>query len=311
MNTVAWKSVEKCLKHVDSADILVVFDCCHAGALNKDHRAPYRFEFLGACDDGEITPKPGKTSFTSAMTWALKDLIKEQPGFHSVDLMKRIKEYEGLTCAPVLFPRYQQQTAVPVWIEPMSTVEGPETERSRTKQIDDDEANTTADWFDLRFHFNRTQKEKDIVQFVQNFNPLATDLGLLRITVQDRSLDPMHVKLQASSWLNRVRERLSSPLSQRPNLSELSYIDTHSQPVVDAATGTEGETGSQVASALQYPSPRLLTPLSGKEDLHPKDATEKHTSRRRLSVSSPLEAQISEVQTPPRPIKNLRKRKRS
>lgn len=298
---MAWTSVEECLKHVDSADILVVFDCCHAGALSADHRTPFRFEFLGACNNGEITPKPGKNSFTSAMIWALRDLLKEQPGFHSVELQEKIKDYEGLKCDPVLFPRFQQQSAVPVWIEPMASLEEPQIKRSRTKQ-NDDAADATADWFDLRFHFKRGQEDKDVEQLVQSLKPHAQTLGLLRITAQDRALDPIRVKPHARSWLNRTR----SPSSVRPPSNILSEPDIRLQTPVHSVVQVEGGEAvySSVAPQLLSPNSLMLEPR--REEPHSEDES-KHPAIRRHSVSNPVGTRPGRLQKVPVPTKVLSK----
>ncbi|KAL9621322.1 MAG: hypothetical protein Q9160_004213 [Pyrenula sp. 1 TL-2023] len=302
MNTVAWTSVEKCLKDVDAADILVVFDCCHAGALNADHRTPYRFEFLGACNNGEVTPKPGKNSFTSAMIWALKDLLKTQPGFGSIDLSRKIKDYDGLKCNPVLFPRFQQQSAVPVWIEPMSTLEEPQAKRFRPEQNEDVAANATIDWFDLRFHFERGQEDRDIEHFVQSFKSQATTLGLLRIMVQDRAPDPTRVKPHAHSWFNKT----FSPSRIKPHFGETSKPDELQQARIDLSTETEGPDAAHFPPATQFLSPDIITPGLGSEDLHSEHGVRRPATRRH-SASNPVGTRTGRVQKASGPTKALQK----
>lgn len=83
-------------------DVLVIFDCCHAGVLAKGTRSvsDRSFEFLAACGSNEVTAMPGDTSFTSALIWSLK-LLAKKPSFTTHQLLRKINED-----APG-FPRHQ------------------------------------------------------------------------------------------------------------------------------------------------------------------------------------------------------------
>ena len=52
------------------------------------------FEYLAATKAGELTHVPGNSSFTSALCYALKKLLKEKKRFTTVDLGREIQNYE-------------------------------------------------------------------------------------------------------------------------------------------------------------------------------------------------------------------------
>lgn len=107
--SIEWHEVERTLV-ATSSDVLVIFDCCHAGLLcrsaqegleNKDRI----FQCLGACESEQRTRSSGKQSFTTAMIWALKELAKESSS-STTKLVKKIEAHEGFPHndqRPVLF----------------------------------------------------------------------------------------------------------------------------------------------------------------------------------------------------------------
>jgi hypothetical protein len=100
----AWHDVEHIIRDAEG-DALLIFDCCYAGNLTlRDVRAsrPTRsFEYIAACGSTDETNFPGPKSFTSAMIWALEDLVKGQKRFSTLELQTKI-----MTEAPE-FPRKQ------------------------------------------------------------------------------------------------------------------------------------------------------------------------------------------------------------
>jgi hypothetical protein len=101
-----WEASEKTLHHA-KGDVLVIFDCCDAGALAQLRSSSRAFEYIGACQGGSYTWPPGKHSFTSAMTWALKELSSKEH-FTTDLLVAKIREHEWFPPSqkPILFPRY-------------------------------------------------------------------------------------------------------------------------------------------------------------------------------------------------------------
>ncbi|KAL2064192.1 hypothetical protein VTL71DRAFT_4686 [Oculimacula yallundae] len=93
LHEIVWDSAEHIIRATLS-DVLVIFDCCHAGQLEKNTRSGYRrraFEFLAATSAKSTTRKPGPNSFTTALIWALKALSEgENKSFSTQELLTNI-----------------------------------------------------------------------------------------------------------------------------------------------------------------------------------------------------------------------------
>jgi hypothetical protein len=92
LHEIVWDSAEHNIRSTKS-DVLVIFDCCHAGALEKNIRSPFNrraFEYLAATSAKSTTRKPGPQSFTTALLWALKDLVAKNKIFTTQELLTRI-----------------------------------------------------------------------------------------------------------------------------------------------------------------------------------------------------------------------------
>jgi hypothetical protein len=108
-NSFEWHEVERTLTRTAS-DVLVVFDCCFAGLLCKSAQEGLSsnariFQFLGACESEQQTKSSGDSSFTAAITWALRRLAGES-SFPVTKLVKEIESHETFPHdrqRPVLF----------------------------------------------------------------------------------------------------------------------------------------------------------------------------------------------------------------
>ncbi|KAK7991005.1 homeobox domain-containing protein [Apiospora arundinis] len=87
---IIWESVENNINDT-RADVLVIFDCCHAGQLGNvrgnNHRA---FEYLAATSAYSTTRSPGRKSFTRALIWSLDHLLEKQTRFTLGELVRTI-----------------------------------------------------------------------------------------------------------------------------------------------------------------------------------------------------------------------------
>jgi len=103
--SVEWHEVERTLVSI-SSDVLVIFDCCQAGLLCRSAQDGLVtegrvFQYLGACESEQQTKSSGRHSFTSAVIWALKELVDES-SFPVTRLVKKIEEHTD-------FPNDQQR----------------------------------------------------------------------------------------------------------------------------------------------------------------------------------------------------------
>ena len=82
------------------------------------------FEFLAATEEMGLTKVPGPDSFTSALIWALKSLVKEKENgrFTTVELRNKIKADAPdfpKDQNPVLVPRLKQTSTVRIMLHPL------------------------------------------------------------------------------------------------------------------------------------------------------------------------------------------------
>ena len=91
-----WNKAENILAD-SSADVLAIFDCCHAGSvasassLLRQSSNERCCEFLAACGRAEWTSGPGPNSFTCALIWALKELKDKGPST-TLELCRKISQ---------------------------------------------------------------------------------------------------------------------------------------------------------------------------------------------------------------------------
>ncbi|CAG8954502.1 hypothetical protein HYFRA_00004415 [Hymenoscyphus fraxineus] len=92
LSEIIWSSTEHIIKATRS-DVLVIFDCCYAGALEKNHRSiPHRraYEYLAATSADSETYKPGPKSFTTALIWSMEHLAMTEGNFTTQHLLSTI-----------------------------------------------------------------------------------------------------------------------------------------------------------------------------------------------------------------------------
>ncbi|GME48565.1 hypothetical protein GTA08_BOTSDO01707 [Neofusicoccum parvum] len=193
-NEIAWHRAEDNIRNT-LADVLVIFDCCYAGALQDFRSSGHSFEFLGACGRDQLTPGPGKQSFTSALIWALRDSeLRGKDGFDSAELRKTLmsapdfrsgEHYRSQT--PMLFHR-QRPNEDHVWVAPTKQP-GEDVPVSPNKPLPHYRENGPMEYLDLRFRFSKEQTEaqveelaKALSQFVRQYR---SDMGVRSVDLRD------------------------------------------------------------------------------------------------------------------------------
>ncbi|CAL8574966.1 hypothetical protein XPA_000912 [Xanthoria parietina] len=92
-NRLVWNKTEDLLRPAE-ADVLEIFDCCCAGTIGLARGERRLFEYLAAVEGHDGTTKiPGPESFTTALIFALKELVKEKDEgrFTTDELLRKIK----------------------------------------------------------------------------------------------------------------------------------------------------------------------------------------------------------------------------
>lgn len=212
--SIDWTKVEHTLEKTES-DVLVVFDCCHAGLLCRPaSRGPRRsFYYVAACKADQITQSSGDGSFTTAMVWALTEMASRS-GFTVTKLIQKLMEYKS-------FPRGDQQAVIypsrfgpgdrEIWIAPNRPQETESTSPTLDSPSDSGRGDKmpTADILDLRFHF----KERATASEIEH-----TAMALRDILDSERFLHFHHISFidhtsfvewSAKHWLAMVTRRKS------------------------------------------------------------------------------------------------------
>ncbi|KIV79939.1 hypothetical protein PV11_07478 [Exophiala sideris] len=193
---ISWQEVEPHLTMAD-ADLLVIFDCCFAGALTYDARAPNSdriFEYIGATVRDRTARGPGEKSFTNALIWALKRLSNRADGFTAVELVSEIRLHPSFRKAkqePVCSTRGKVESRYKLKIVPLTAQWSiPENQRSDTQRR---EALETV-FLDLQLSFDRCPRKKDISELTNSLKDLVERGSLPLTQVRWRGLSDVDIK---------------------------------------------------------------------------------------------------------------------
>lgn len=196
-NDIIWSKVEGAIRDIDS-DVLLIFDCCHAGRLGTRTRGAQHnnFEFLGSCGAEQLTRSPGKESFTQALIWALSELAPSDAPFDTVKLLAKIVKHEGFPHDQVPCLAFRDHPSNEhVVIARKSLVDAAKVPTREAKQEEMEHKES----IDIRLHFDSFVDEKVIV---------ATATELKRL-IDDRTND-FHVKDIAFKGKVSLLERTAS-----------------------------------------------------------------------------------------------------
>ncbi|KAH8790381.1 hypothetical protein F5882DRAFT_401411 [Hyaloscypha sp. PMI_1271] len=178
---IAWDLVENNLKST-RADVFQIFDCCHSSDLGRDSVLNSRsFEYLAASTT-PYTRSPGKSSFTSALIWALEKLAHQSqredsqgsPMFTTSKLAKKISECPDFPEEqnPSLTTRdveaWQHIILAPLPREGVSVLtpapnSGDEDENEDEDEEDEDDK-PVQQFLSLTFHFKHKEDESELLK---------------------------------------------------------------------------------------------------------------------------------------------------
>lgn len=263
LHEIVWDSAEHNIRATKS-DVLVIFDCCHAGALEKNIRSPFNrraFEYLAATSAKSTTRKPGPKSFTTALIWALKDLVAKGKSFTTQELLTRILH------APEFpddqGPRLSERGAAclrRIALAPLNLDDAPETYET---QPQDEEEGERVD-LSLRFLFNKYITEEMVTELAMELRKVISESSFKATTILwdgINSESPSNFKRAsayyfANKWLKNHRSKNNaSPIDSVPHLGLSgpgsiegnSRIDTpipnreNAEPLIGEDDGTVAE----------------------------------------------------------------------
>ena len=168
LNKVVWNITESCLHEIQS-DVLQIFDCCYAGALGTRGTSSQSFEYLAATGAEDTTDSPGDTSFTAALIWALKRLVRESwVRFTTTDLLTEILKAPNFPedQKPVLSKRRENPTNERIMLHPLrpeSPIDGTSSRGPRHKRLQQDVVT-------LKFVFESRPSVEDIHKLGSDLN---------------------------------------------------------------------------------------------------------------------------------------------
>jgi hypothetical protein len=206
---ITWNLVENNLK-TTRADVFQIFDCCHSSDLGRDSvlnsrsggLLPVRcivnnadsiarsFEYLAASTT-PYTRSPGKSSFTSALIWALEKLAHQSPRedsqwspmFTTSKLAKKISEcpdfpeeqnpslttrdveaWQHIILAPLPREGVSALTPAPNSEDEDENEDGGEDEDEGEDEEEDEDNKPVQQFLSLTFHFKHKEDESELLK---------------------------------------------------------------------------------------------------------------------------------------------------
>ncbi|KAA8573481.1 hypothetical protein EYC84_005066 [Monilinia fructicola] len=221
IHEVVWNSAENNIRHTRS-DVLVIFDCCNAGEMNRNVRGSdftrRAFEYIAATSQGSTTKKPGPESFTSALIWALKYMIKHKPGrrFSTTELVNKI--YHAPKLPEDQAPRLIEGSPIGCL---RKIVLGPLDEKSLTgvsNGINMERINETNDTLSVRFVFTKTINKRMIQDLSKDLSNLIGqgDFGASTILwdgINSPGPETKRIRDIINHWQNQTKKQTRTSFS--------------------------------------------------------------------------------------------------
>jgi len=317
LHEIVWNSAEHNIRATKS-DVLVIFDCCHAGELERNVRSNFTrraFEYLAATSAKSTTRKPGPRSFTTALIWALNDLVASEKRFTTQVLLSKILNAPDFPedQSPRLSERgpacLRRIVLAPLNDDAVSNV-------SDTNPQDEEEG--TRQDLSVRFVFSKRITEKMVTGLAVELRRLISEGDFKATTILWEGINfksPIHFKDLATQfhtykwaqrWLDQVKSKgatastidptpqLEASGSSSPDESPITTPNsdkTHSEP--DIGQDEEGPSTKTVAEIVV--SVNTPSKARGKTPWHKK---RKRESAIGSSVESPEGTITATTMTP-------------
>lgn len=289
-----WSEVESAIRGVTDADVLLVFDCYHAGRLCRplvrSATPSSHYDILGACSDNQVTPKGGDTSFTSSLIWALEELSKLKRSFTISQLRGKIMQGPNFPKdqIPALSPREDRDTYGEVYLSPI----GAQRATGNITPVEGDRGKTSdRAYLDLRLYFDRDADKEHIGRTADAFkifreDPKQDHLGLKRVELLGRYTTKEQLIIRfMDTLLDRVDRKKLSVVKQATAEAVSSVLGSeHDLGTVEDPPHTNDQTArvAQLVLGDQLPRdegnrhlapPSTSRPVSSIDGQHPESAT--------------------------------------
>ncbi|TGO24997.1 hypothetical protein BPAE_0090g00410 [Botrytis paeoniae] len=268
LHEIVWSSAEHNIKNTQS-DVLVIFDCCNAGEMDRSVRGSdftrRAFEYMAATSQNSTTRKPGPKSFTTALIWALKELVRSKPGkrFSTQELIQKIYRAPNFpdTQAPRIIERgpigcLRKIVLVPLDQQSKPGVQG----ENSTGQIDE-----IKETLNLRFVFNGRITNKIVRKIAKGLTNLISGGDFVASTVLWDGINT------SSSTKKRFRDVVSYVIDQNHgrnrNKSSMINVDgAQLSPITPVTPTIQQELLISSEDSVDYiPNPRRQLPSPSPE----------------------------------------------
>lgn len=228
---IVWSQAERNITGLE-ADVLLIFDCCHAGSL-CDLRGGTKgsFEFLGSCTRDQKARSAGPQSFTRALIWALKELAKGEEAFDTARLQQTILECPDFSQSreeqmPVLSHRHHLSGHVVIDRRGLPTPSA--TAKLAPSKIEREHARQQEEFIDIRLHSAREINSTDIDIIIDDLERLKDNEKLDISHIEYRGgRDPKFKNLVKKVMRGRATSAATSSSQVPPPLQ--TYLTTPGQ----------------------------------------------------------------------------------
>ena len=257
-NDILWSNVETAIKKLD-AEVLLIFDCCHAGRLCPSVRGTTSYmEFFGSCSEDQTTRSAGPRSFTSALIWALRELAKEPEPFNTAKLRWKIKQHEHFPeeQVPALFPRFGSGDIVIVRRSLADTLTHAVPGKSEKER-----AMHYKESIDIRLHFDCLVGDDIIRSTADGIKVLKNNekLHLNRIDFQGK----FSLFEKAATLIRQRSVSAATPIDQEATDLQLQMV---SSPVAERNTPLPGTDAQQANTGFKRATKSLPVPTITEPD---------------------------------------------
>ncbi|KAE8446889.1 hypothetical protein EG329_011520 [Mollisiaceae sp. DMI_Dod_QoI] len=247
LHEIVWRSAENNIQATRS-DVLVIFDCCHAGELEKSTRstgAHRAFEYLAATSANSTTKKPGDNSFTTALIWAATNLLQsgKKRSFSTQELLSKILDAPDFPNGQ--YPRLSERGSAclrRIVLAPLSE-DASENAENDAQEAEDD---FTTD-LSLRFIFNRDMDLAMVENLVTELKSLMIGEDIKGAGILWEGINCPHPLLQfyGRRWLSVTKAKKKNLVAtlaepRQPPSSELKTSGLASSEVNQVVIASRG-----------------------------------------------------------------------
>ncbi|KAI4119499.1 MAG: hypothetical protein LQ338_007264 [Usnochroma carphineum] len=239
------------------ADVLEIFDCCYAGQLALTRGQDRLFEYLAATKPMDPTALPGDDSFTSALIWALEQLVEEKPQgrFTTKELLDKIKN-DAPHFPKHQFPQLSDRDDINcpsgrIMLHPLQA------DRTVMEKSGQENATEPADGHvvTLDFEFGKKPSDDRLWSLGERFNELFERNTFAVNRVRWRGMKRTMFGLATRRFQASIRKRRASRQSWPSHQAKQVTIRTSPVPKLDTKFLSPQNPGSETQDSMDVESP--------------------------------------------------------